>query len=205
MDDTWYYAINVVGQFVTANDVGKANDAGFYQDADEAPSTDAETLLEAIGVEFDETDDDDDNGIEDIVVVINVDDDADVASYTLTPNLYEISPVGFGETVTYTVTGAQRCKVTADNELSVSEYESASSFTLTATDEEGNTGTVTIKVTDTTPTDFPVFTIYKLVDGEEYWVGVYTDGETGTMNWTAGDTYRVRGDFAVGDTWEYRI
>ena len=53
MDDTWYYAIEAVGQFVTANDAGKGDDSGFYQDVDEAPSTDAETLLEAIGVTLD--------------------------------------------------------------------------------------------------------------------------------------------------------
>ena len=51
MDDTWYYAINVIAQFVTADDVGKSDSTGFYAEG-EAPSADAETLLEAIGVDM---------------------------------------------------------------------------------------------------------------------------------------------------------
>lgn len=53
MDDTWYYAIEAVGQFVTADDAGKGDDSGFYQDVDEAPSAEAEMLLTAIGVTLD--------------------------------------------------------------------------------------------------------------------------------------------------------
>ena len=49
MDDTWYYAINVVAQFVTADDVGKADGTGFYADG-QAPTAEAEDLLRAIGV-----------------------------------------------------------------------------------------------------------------------------------------------------------
>ena len=51
MDDSWYYAINVVGQFVTANDVGKTDNSGFYADG-ETVSDDAATLLAAIGVDM---------------------------------------------------------------------------------------------------------------------------------------------------------
>ena len=51
MDDTWYYAINVIGQFVTADDVGKTDGTGFYSDEAEAPDEDAERFLEAIGVD----------------------------------------------------------------------------------------------------------------------------------------------------------
>ena len=50
MDDSWYYAINVVGQFVTADDVGKSDNTGFYTDG--APSAEAEELLSAIGVDM---------------------------------------------------------------------------------------------------------------------------------------------------------
>ena len=53
MDDTWYYAINVTAQFVTANDVGKADNTGFYDTTNgSVPSTDAEALLKEIGVEI---------------------------------------------------------------------------------------------------------------------------------------------------------
>lgn len=49
MDDSWYYAINVTAQFVTANDIGKSDFTGFY-DAEKgsAPTGYAETLLELI-------------------------------------------------------------------------------------------------------------------------------------------------------------
>ena len=54
MDDTWYYAINVVGQFITANDIGDgtAENPGFMQDG----MTDAaKELLKEIGVDVDGT------------------------------------------------------------------------------------------------------------------------------------------------------
>jgi len=50
MDDTWYYAINAVGQFITADDLGKVDNTGFYADG-ETVSDDALTLLESIGVD----------------------------------------------------------------------------------------------------------------------------------------------------------
>ena len=42
-----YYAINVVGQFVSQDDTGKGKGTGFYEDG--TPTPDAETLLEHIG------------------------------------------------------------------------------------------------------------------------------------------------------------
>ncbi|MBQ3548795.1 MAG: hypothetical protein IJA33_02820 [Oscillospiraceae bacterium] len=56
MDDTWYYAIEAVGQFVTANDAGKGDGTGFYDETvsgNTAPSADAERLLTTIGVTLD--------------------------------------------------------------------------------------------------------------------------------------------------------
>jgi len=52
MDDTWYYAIEVTAQFITADDLGKRDQTGFY-DAEKgsAPSADALSLLETIGVD----------------------------------------------------------------------------------------------------------------------------------------------------------
>lgn len=44
MDDSWYYAIEVEGQFVTANDTGEADDTGFYVPGTE-PTDNAEKLL----------------------------------------------------------------------------------------------------------------------------------------------------------------
>ena len=53
MDDTWYYAINAVGQFVTPDDIGKDDNSGFYADG-EAPSSNAEILLEEVGADVPE-------------------------------------------------------------------------------------------------------------------------------------------------------
>ncbi len=49
MDDTWYYAIEAEGQFVTAGDVDNTNDTGFYAVEGEKPTENAEQLLEHIG------------------------------------------------------------------------------------------------------------------------------------------------------------
>ena len=49
MDDSWYYAIQVTAQFVTADDIGKDDYSGFYDtDAGSAPTENAERLLELI-------------------------------------------------------------------------------------------------------------------------------------------------------------
>lgn len=56
MDDSWYYAINVIAQFVTADDVGKSDNTGFYDTTEglPAPTPEAEALLKAIGVDMGE-------------------------------------------------------------------------------------------------------------------------------------------------------
>ncbi len=53
MDDSWYYALNAIGQFITANDLGSEEDGtGFYDTTEgPAPSDNALALLEAIGVD----------------------------------------------------------------------------------------------------------------------------------------------------------
>jgi len=52
MDDTWYYAINVVAQFITADDMGRENNTGFYDTTKgKEPTPAALDLLKAIGVE----------------------------------------------------------------------------------------------------------------------------------------------------------
>ena len=63
MDDTWYYAINVVAQFVTADDLGNTNGTGFYDTSKgNAPSAEALELLKAIGVQFGDEEGEDDYG-----------------------------------------------------------------------------------------------------------------------------------------------
>lgn len=49
MDDSWYYAIQVTAQFVTADDIGQNDNTGFYDpDGGTKPTSAAETLLERI-------------------------------------------------------------------------------------------------------------------------------------------------------------
>ena len=62
-DDSWYYAINVVAQFVTADDLGRGQGTGFYstEDGNTAPTDEALALLEAIGVDVTATVSDDES------------------------------------------------------------------------------------------------------------------------------------------------
>lgn len=61
LDDSWYYAINVVAQFVTENDLGTEEDGtGFYDaEAGTHPSPEALELLKQIGAITEETSVDD--------------------------------------------------------------------------------------------------------------------------------------------------
>ncbi len=57
MDDSWYYAINVIAQFVTVNDLGAEDGSGFYDESAGTPPTDAAIeLLKQIGAITDEGD-----------------------------------------------------------------------------------------------------------------------------------------------------
>lgn len=53
IDDSWYYSIDVVAQFITADDLGLNDDTGFYDttNGDLPPSEDALNLLKIIGVD----------------------------------------------------------------------------------------------------------------------------------------------------------
>lgn len=54
MNDNWYYAINVVAQFITYDDIGSDDNTGFYDTtAGSAPSENALVLLDTIGVRID--------------------------------------------------------------------------------------------------------------------------------------------------------
>ena len=49
MGDSWYYAIEVTAQFVTVDDIGKADGTGFYdEEAGSIPTAEAEKLLQII-------------------------------------------------------------------------------------------------------------------------------------------------------------
>lgn len=54
INDEWYYAINVVAQFITYDDIGISDGTGFYDtSAGSAPSENALVLLDTIGVNID--------------------------------------------------------------------------------------------------------------------------------------------------------
>lgn len=54
MNDDWYYAINVVAQFITYDDIGAESGTGFYDTTEgSAPSENALVLLDTIGVQID--------------------------------------------------------------------------------------------------------------------------------------------------------
>lgn len=96
MDDTWYYAIDVIGQFVTADSIGKSTGTGFYTEEYGAPSPDAERLLDEIGVNSNEdSGDDDDEYVDDnaylhVYLLKVVNDVWDNASYLQIGQEYKI-------------------------------------------------------------------------------------------------------------------
>ena len=56
INEEWYYGINVVAQFITADHLGREDRmSGFYKDGEEAPSYNALKLLNTIGVNVNTT------------------------------------------------------------------------------------------------------------------------------------------------------
>ena len=129
--DSWYYGINVVGQFVTADDIGFLNNTGFYDtEAGSLPTAAAEVLLETItGTDIPNT-----------TVTVTAADGATTvtAGSTLQFNFAvadkEGSPVSEA-TVTWAVTGgAEGTSIAENGLLSVPASESADTvLTVTAT------------------------------------------------------------------------
>ena len=56
MTKSWYYAIDVKAEFVTADDSGWEDNTGFWENASQAPSDNAKALLKAAGVKVDADD-----------------------------------------------------------------------------------------------------------------------------------------------------
>ncbi len=151
--DSWYYGINVVGQFVTADDIGFLNGTGFYA-ADEGaiPTANAELLLETItGTD-----------IPDATVSVSAADSA--TSVQKGGALQFSAAVNKGgnaleePSVTWSLAGAADAPTTtidaSSGLLSVSENETAESLTVTATYMDGETectGSFTVTVTEEAP------------------------------------------------------
>ncbi len=149
--DSWYYGINVVGQFVTADDIGFLNGTGFYDEsAGAAPTANAELLLETItGTNIPSSQ----------VTVTAVGDATSVAAgNTLQFNaaVADKEDETIAEaTVTWSVAGATDSEGTSIDEnglLTVSASEEVDTeLTVTATYMDGDeavTGSVTVTVTE---------------------------------------------------------
>ena len=147
--DSWYYGINVVGQFVTADDIGFLNGTGFYDEsAGAAPTANAELLLEKItGTNIPSSK----------VTVTAADSAVTVAAngtlqFTAAVADKDNAPIADAE-VTWSVSGAQQEDTTISEGglLTVSASESADTeLTVTATYMDGDeavTGSVTVTVT----------------------------------------------------------
>ncbi|HJD24576.1 MAG TPA: hypothetical protein H9694_10620 [Firmicutes bacterium] len=147
--DSWYYGINVVGQFVTADDIGFLNNTGFYDaEAGAAPTAAAEVLLETItGADIPNT----------TVTVTAQDNAATVAAgstlqFTAAAIVDETgSPVDPPAAFTWKVTGGTEGTSITDGLLSVDAGEPADTeLTITATyTEDGVPYVGTCKVTVT--------------------------------------------------------
>ena len=147
--DSWYYGINVVGQFVTADDIGFLNNTGFYDEsAGAAPTANAELLLETITG----------TNIPSSKVTVTAAGNAATAAAGAT--LQFSAAVADKEdetiaeaTVTWSLSGAQQADTTISEtgELTVSASEAADTeLTVTATYMDGDeavTGSVTVTVT----------------------------------------------------------
>lgn len=151
--DSWYYGINVVGQFVTADDIGFLNNTGFYDtEAGSLPTAAAEVLLETItGTDIPNT----------TVTVTAADGATTVTAGSPLQFNFAVadkagSPVSEA-TVTWSVAGAQQggTSIAENGLLTVDGSETAETeLTVTATytkDGVPYTGSYTVTIKATTP------------------------------------------------------
>ena len=140
LSDSWYYGINVVGQFVTADDVGQKNATGFYDTkAGRAPSKNAEALLAKIGVKYaPKADKVEVNAAGDVTTVVKGQTLQFNASVKLGGQLAE------SQVVTWAVSGnnSQSTKISETGLLTVGADETATSLTVTATHMDDAAGEV---------------------------------------------------------------
>jgi len=141
IDDDYYYAIHVVAQFVTANDVGSTDDSSGFYDVKNGtvPTTAAEHLLRKIG--------------------------AFGTEFMILPSSTRVAPgssVKFAAynaegVVTYRVDSAQSADTRfGDDVLHVGTDETMPRLTVTAESDSGIIARYTIAVSDDAPTTEPV-------------------------------------------------
>ncbi|MBQ3548794.1 MAG: hypothetical protein IJA33_02815 [Oscillospiraceae bacterium] len=205
MDDTWYYAIQVVAQFVTAEDVGKADGTGFYVAGTE-PTAEAEELLWTIGVTS--VDDTPGGGSGDPVVP----ESPLQLTLTAAPNwyipstsmpteislsaaaAYEDSSIGDVSGVVWSISGHREDDTALSAEtggnvtLNIAPYEEgniivAATFTY-VDDEQGINETVTEEIVVTNGPSVGTFWMYDNQTDEFVSHAPYTSGEAAELSFT---------------------
>ena len=200
----WYYAINAVGQFITADDLGNATDAdGFYSNGGSAPSSDALTLLETIGVTV--------NGGATTGAQI-MDSGAAVTSLTMAPSdtktLTVNAPAGADTNWTWAVaTDNSNGHITVNNgTVSVdTSAQAGESAVITATngDSPALTASVTVTVATTPPAVTYTATIQK--NGTATTAEDVTIGDTTGVTLTAAVTASGGSPTASSWTWSAKV
>ncbi len=181
VSDSWYYGINVVGQFVTADDLGQKDGTGFYDtQAGTAPTENAEKLLAKIGVQLAPKAD-----------KVEVTTQSDKA-YKENGNVQFNAKVKLGEqdtadqTVTWSVSGNNSNSTTINGSgvLTVGADETATNLTVTAThvdfvdgDIVGSAIIAVRPAVDFAATITPGSTDTVTIDGIEFYVLAKEDGE----------------------------
>lgn len=203
MDDSYYYAINVVGQFITANDLGKDDSTGFYANG-ETVSDDALNLLDKIGVDIGVNDGEEDgeNGNEEFAKLFSITPNAENSYptnvYTQSGEKVYLRNLNYGEALTFTVTaedGVTIDEVTFEKKVAGTSY-SEGTLTLAYNDRQNFTVKVTYKEK---PYTFKVVPIFNAIVIEK-------DATADTAyNVVPGAYTFVPQGFDEGATFEYKI
>ena len=123
MDDSWYYAIQVTGQFITADDIGSMEDGtGFYDtEKGSIPTKNALKLLKHIGVEVPEdgTTGDEGGEVEYLHNIVTEHSTGMTMTPTETPTLF-VQTIATGDTVNNVTwsTNSDELEIDADGSVS---------------------------------------------------------------------------------------
>ena len=177
LDGEWYYAINAVGQFITADDLGKTNHTGFYTNGSAEPTADALTLLAEIGVTTTGT--------------RIMDGSTPVTTLTMAPSdtktLTVSAPAAATGSWTWTSSNTTDFTVTpgGTNNINCTVSVNAgaangSSTTLTATNDNDASLTASVTITATVAAEDLKVGNTKILDGVSYTVVAVNSSLTGT-------------------------
>ena len=160
MDDTWYYAINVVAQFVTADDIGDGTEEnpGFKLDG---MTPEAEALLKAIGVDVDGTGSEESENPKSVYVTMSGEP---YTEYHV--NVYDTIELTDGQGMRLSYEDEDGAEVVLERDVQYTLDDSTVNgymYTVVLTDETLVGRTITVGGKDVTGTD--VIGAYLIVDG----------------------------------------